>query len=937
MPFHITRQGDIVRGSANESMVRPKQTIEMLLFDPAARLNVNEFSPIFLDAGFNARGVLNRIAAPQSDYRFGRTPVAPSVLDHAKENPIGVAGRFIERAVDTLIVAAVGAGANHSWSLDDSRSAFAIAFGLDKQSCGLRDQLLGASVDWPSSSDDSLPTGLRDQLATPIDFGAVRDPTGPRDDFSTLRPLDDLFQRTCVLGVFDALHEFGRTIADAPREYMAARITKLEPDRGCTGDRIEVRGTGFGATQAPGLDLVFPTDDGGWFSIDVAPVDWSDTEITVTLPAGVGVGLIGFVQVNPNATPATEAAGRLAGEMGACFGPVAQGRAQTTIAKFGGLGKVSITETPFNRFRGGRPMIDYFLANGAQKADIRPGGPLLLQWSVINADTISVRKAAGAPAELPAIPNSARNAHDEIRFSAVHATGSWDGSYEIVATNPCGQVTQVLNVQMRSRKALALAGGGSKGAFEVGAVRCLYDVFGYQPDLLTGASVGALNATKLAEGAAALPELEKLWLDMVGPEDLFYIRGQIKTILTQLDPAIHQALQLTPLEDLLGWSAAPTSTAILNLNIAGRTLGFLNSNVASAAGAGTLFTIFDIVMAGLDIGLKIGKIAQAIQQLLLLPSLLLFDPVRDKIQANITPSKIVASGLALRIVVNGLRTARVRYVDENGAFVDGGPAPGVIAALNASAAIPIAFPPVRLPDGEDYVDGGVLENAPIEAAVRAGADSIIAILPSPAEIDVPLNVPTTLLPVAGRAVELLLDGSSRRQLEPFRGWGVPVKIIAPRFEPYNLLVVDPGLIRINMDYGYLRAYDEMQSDESLRAAYRTSSDAITKLRQTVWYQEHWVHAQYPKGFIRTGQIQPTGSAEQVEWIREKKKEIRDLVVARVGLTGASVKASVPTSIDKAWREWEAHFFSVYFNTPWDGFTSYPGRVLQPEPPPPLLP
>ena len=57
-----------------------------------------------------------------------------------------------------------------------------------------------------------------------------------------------------------------------------------------------------------------------------------------------------------------------------------------------------------------------------------------------------------------------------------------------------------------------------------------------------------------------------------------------------------------------------------------------------------------------------------------------------------------------------------------------------------------------------------------------------------------------------------MDGSSRRQLEPFRGWGVPVKVIAPRFELYNLLVVDPRLIRIKMDYGYMRAYDKMQND-----------------------------------------------------------------------------------------------------------------------------
>jgi predicted acylesterase/phospholipase RssA len=905
----------------------------MLLSDPVAQRNVTDFRPVSRDAGFNARAVLNR--GPRPEYRLGRTPVATAIVDYAKENPIGVAGRFMERAVDTMITAALGADATRSWSLDDSRLAFAIAFGLDRHTRDMRNQLLGLPIEWPGIADE-LPAELRNAVLTPIDFGP--DPADPFGN-SPFGSLDDLFQRTCVLGVFDALHDFGRAVADAPREYTSPRITKLEPDHGCTGDRIIVCGTGFGPTQAPGLDLVFPSENGGWLSIDVPPPDWSDTQITVTLPAGVGVGPVGFVQVNPNATPVTEAASRFAGEMGACFGAATQLRAQTVIGKLGGLGKVTITETPFNRFRGGKPKIDYFLANGALKTVIRPGGSLLLQWSVINADEITIRKVPGAPAELPEIPAGTSNESGEINFPAVPADNSWTGSYEVVAVNGCGEVRQTVEIQMGFRKALALAGGGAKGAFEVGAVRCLYDVFNYAPDLLTGASVGALNAAKLAEGPMSLPELEKLWLDMEGPTDLFYIRGQLNTILTQLDPAIRQELQLRPLEDLLGWTAAPTPTAILNLNIAGRTLSFLNSRVASAVGAGTLFTVFDLLMTGLDYGLKVGKIVQAVQQLLLLPSLLLFDPVRDKIQANVTPSKITASGLALRIVVSGFRTGRVRYVDETGGFVDGGPAPGIISALNASASIPIAYPPVRLPDGEDYVDGGVLENTPIEAAVRAGADSIIAVLPSPAELDVPLAAPTELLPVAGRAVEMLLDGSSRRQLAPFRGWGVPVQIIAPRFELYNLLVVDPGLIRINMDYGYMRAYDEMQTDESLRPAYRASSEAITKSRLTVWYQEHWALGEYPKGFPRTGQIQPTGSADQVEWVRERKKEIRDLVVARVGLTGASVKASVPTTIANAWREWEGHFFAPFSNflTPWDAYADFPGPILQAEAAPPPLP
>jgi hypothetical protein len=74
-------------------------------------------------------------------------------------------------------------------------------------------------------------------------------------------------------------------------------------------------------------------------------------------------------------------------------------------------------------------------------------------------------------------------------------------------------------------------------------------------------------------------------------------------------------------------------------------------------------------------------------------------------------------------------------------------------------------------------------------------------------------------------------------------------------------------------------------------------------------------------------------------VRERKKEIRDLVVARVGLTGASVKASVPTTIANAWREWEGHFFAPFSNflTPWDAYADFPGPILQAEAAPPPLP
>jgi predicted acylesterase/phospholipase RssA len=77
----------------------------------------------------------------------------------------------------------------------------------------------------------------------------------------------------------------------------------------------------------------------------------------------------------------------------------------------------------------------------------------------------------------------------------------------------------VINLQrgLRHKTALVLSGGGAKGAFEVGAVKRLWQtVFrDRRPDIITGVSVGALNAAKLGEGRAeSADELEAIWRDL---------------------------------------------------------------------------------------------------------------------------------------------------------------------------------------------------------------------------------------------------------------------------------------------------------------------------------------------------------------------------------------------------------------------------------------
>jgi NTE family protein len=60
------------------------------------------------------------------------------------------------------------------------------------------------------------------------------------------------------------------------------------------------------------------------------------------------------------------------------------------------------------------------------------------------------------------------------------------------------------------KRALVLSGGGGRGAYECGVYKYLEEV-GWEPDILVGTSIGAINAAAIASGRSAA-ELEAAWL-----------------------------------------------------------------------------------------------------------------------------------------------------------------------------------------------------------------------------------------------------------------------------------------------------------------------------------------------------------------------------------------------------------------------------------------
>jgi len=103
-------------------------------------------------------------------------------------------------------------------------------------------------------------------------------------------------------------------------------------------------------------------------------------------------------------------------------------------------------------------------------------------------------------------------------------------------------------------RGLVLSGGGSKGAYQAGAIKYLMHELGRRYSVITGVSVGALNAAFLAQypieeqGQAAL-DLEALWRGIRGDRDIY--RSSWWGMVRSLWSRPHLFNNVKPLEALL--------------------------------------------------------------------------------------------------------------------------------------------------------------------------------------------------------------------------------------------------------------------------------------------------------------------------------------------------------------------------------------------------
>ncbi|HUD15909.1 MAG TPA: patatin-like phospholipase family protein [Acidimicrobiales bacterium] len=461
--------------------------------------------------------------------------------------------------------------------------------------------------------------------------------------------------------------------------------------------------------------------------------------------------------------------------------------------------------------------------------------------------------------------------------------------------------------------AFVLAGGGTKGSFEAGALHYLVGMERITPDIVTATSAGAVAATVLAQArthaefAQRVQEIEDDIVAMTRPEHVFGEQAWLRALKgTALGRSVQFAVtQGTPLPPTLN-EAMPGYG--IDIPIGGTPSPRAQRRAARKLRRQRQRRMFRMAAGAVHRLPRARRLVRTSGS-----SVLTLEPLADALrhggQSGIRPvdlALIARPGLELRLAVVALRAGVLRYVTEAGAIVEEDartPAPGpsagpvdLVEGALASASVPLVFPPRHLAD-DDYVDGGVLQIIPVRAAVQLGATRIIAVVAMPLEIarEERNFAESQAAQVGIRAMGMI--GMAERQRENLATAlpeGVTLTTIDPIVDVVGLFEVQPGLLRINKDYGWLRAADILAAgDATLVADVAAQTHRLIEARLQAWHLEEslWTAPS------ASGQA----DAGNLALLRQLKHEIARVIDRRKQLG-----FPVPDGCEAWWSDFETH-------------------------------
>ncbi|MFT3887641.1 MAG: patatin-like phospholipase family protein [Arachnia sp.] len=461
-----------------------------------------------------------------------------------------------------------------------------------------------------------------------------------------------------------------------------------------------------------------------------------------------------------------------------------------------------------------------------------------------------------------------------------------------------------------------LSGGGARASFQLGALAYLYEHDErFTPTVFVGASAGSIIASSLAQSdtregqRAYLQRLTEIWHSMTNAGDMFTPRPWFDRLQTEgpgwlelvkpiraqrpeptkprpallpflksqtpesppspIEPLDPLELALTPDEDIHSeWSLATLSGLAQHL---GR-LPRMGSDLTSIA-----------------VGLEHTK------------SMYRPGPVLAKLleEEMFSPARVTASGMKLRIAMVALESGQLRYMTERGTLVDRDNQPfdpserDLTVGVLASCSIPAVFRPVPI-GPETYVDGGVRENLPAELAIgHLGAARNYVVSSQTMGVQRRQSMADAdVFSVVMRSTEILIDEAGRDELAYAHSTGAIV--IAPELSVHDAMTVDPGLIAINGDYGWLRACERhLGLDPATEARHRLIIQLRVRALQT---EQEYLAAEEP-------------TRRQRQALRSAKVELRDAVHSTHG-------SPLPPGAETWWSTWEKHAVQPTVAPPW---------------------
>ncbi len=375
---------------------------------------------------------------------------------------------------------------------------------------------------------------------------------------------------------------------------------------------------------------------------------------------------------------------------------------------------------------------------------------------------------------------------------------------------------------------LVLSGGGSRASFHIGALRYLYDNCEITPKSFVGTSAGSIVAAMLAQSSdhdgqlAALRVLEDHWLAMTGPEEMYAEQSWFTRLRQQWDD-IAQAIPETDDADSIFVDAnAPDAESVVK--------EALNADPSTDVEF-SLSMLWGLIGSLGRIGRAGASLASSLRGAELAASAYRPGPIvyRLLFESGFSKQDVRASGVDLRLAFVGLNSGELCFMRQDGVIVDASNQPvsdseyDLALGIWASCAIPGVFRPVKLGD-ELFVDGGVRDNVPVSMSVtNLGVTQPYVISATPPGMAEPEFAPRDMVSVMARSLAILMNEAVRDEIAWARQAGAI--IIEPLIDVHGSLTVEPGLLQINRDYGWMRAAKAMTDWTEAKQQHGTGEES----------------------------------------------------------------------------------------------------------------